>query len=171
MVNLCIGIFFARIFDVTLGTIRTLYMTKGKTWITAILAFFEVLIWFVVARKALTINNNSILIPIFYALGYATGTWLGSMMANIFIKGRVSIEIITYKNNKELHDMLRKDGCEISIIPIVRPYDEKKKEMIITEVNKKSLKKKVKLIMSYDQDSFIMINDTRVVNPRIIKGF
>ena len=60
LVFLCIKIFFARILDVSIGTVRTMIMVRGKMYITAILAFIEVFIWFLVAREALVTNINSV---------------------------------------------------------------------------------------------------------------
>ena len=76
MLYICIKIFLARIVDVSLGTIRTVLVVKGKNITPAIVAFFEVLIWFYAAREALNTNIDSIFIPIFYAGGYAAGTYL-----------------------------------------------------------------------------------------------
>ena len=51
MFIICLKIFLARIVDVSLGTIRTVLVVKGKNLTPAIVAFFEVLIWFVVLEK------------------------------------------------------------------------------------------------------------------------
>ena len=75
---ICVKIFFARILDVTISTFRQNIMLKGKIVISTILAFFEILIWFLVAREALVIAIDSIFIPISYSLGYATGTLIGA---------------------------------------------------------------------------------------------
>ena len=61
---LCLKIFFARILDVSLSTIRTVFVLKGKTPIVASLAFLEITIWFLVAREALNIENILINSPI-----------------------------------------------------------------------------------------------------------
>ena len=44
MLLLCLKIFFARIIDVTLGTIRTVLVVRGRRFTPAFIAFFEVLI-------------------------------------------------------------------------------------------------------------------------------
>ena len=58
----CFKIFFARILDVSLNTIRTTLVIKGKTFIVAIIAFLEITIWFLVARTALNIDLNIVII-------------------------------------------------------------------------------------------------------------
>ena len=84
MLLTCIKIFAVRIFDVTLGTIRTMYLVKGKTYIPSIIAFFEVIAWYFIAREALTYDGNSIIIGMCYAGGYATGTYLGIIINKRF---------------------------------------------------------------------------------------
>ena len=74
-------IFFARIIDVSLGTFRTILTVKGKICFPTIIAFFEVIIWFYVAKEALLVDTNNVLIPISYSLGYATGNLIGSLIS------------------------------------------------------------------------------------------
>lgn len=77
MIILCIKIFLARILDVTIGTIKTINIIKGHKLKSSIYSFFEIIIWFYAARTALTSKESSLLIAIFYALGYSTGTYIG----------------------------------------------------------------------------------------------
>ena len=83
---LLLKIFFARILDVSIGTIRTIMTVKGYTILPSIAAFFEVLIWYFVAKEALLVSYDSVLIPIAYSSGYATGTFMGSLISKYFIK-------------------------------------------------------------------------------------
>ena len=76
---LCIKVFLARIVDVSLGTFRTIITVKGKALYASIIGFFEVLIWFLVVKEALNTNETGILIGISYALGFAAGTYIGSV--------------------------------------------------------------------------------------------
>ena len=70
MLFTCLTIFLARIVDVSISTFRTLLMVRKKSFVIPILAFFEVFVWFIAARKALNTKIDSLLIPIFYSLGY-----------------------------------------------------------------------------------------------------
>ena len=75
---LCIKVFFIRIVDVSLGTIRTIITVKDKRFLASLIGFIEVLVWFVVAKEAINTDDNSILIAISYSLGFATGTYIGA---------------------------------------------------------------------------------------------
>lgn len=169
MLKLCIGIFFARLIDVSLGTVRTILSVKGKTILATVIAFFEVLIWFLVAREALNTDINSLWIPLSYSLGFATGTLLGIVISKHFISGLMCVQVITKKNNEALINAIRQNGYGLSIVSLNNDYDEIKKEMLIIELNKKSLKRLVSIIKKVEPSAFLMINETKVVQNGFIK--
>ena len=74
---LCIKIFFVRIVDVTLGTLRTIITVKDKIFLASVIGFFEVLVWFLIAKEALDTASSSVLVGILYALVLACGTYNG----------------------------------------------------------------------------------------------
>ena len=78
---LCLEIVFARICDVSLGTVRTIMTVRGKNLIATILAFLEITIWFIMVKDALTSEYNSYLIVLSYATGYAAGTYIGGYIS------------------------------------------------------------------------------------------
>ena len=93
----CVKIFFGRILDVSIGTVRTVISVKGEKFAASVLAFFEVFIWYYVARSALNTPLTSVLVPISYSLGYATGTYIGTTLSRKAIKGNTSVQVITSK--------------------------------------------------------------------------
>ena len=58
---LCIKVFFIRIIDVSMGTLRTIITVKGNRVVATIIAFFEALIWFLVVKEALLALSTPIL--------------------------------------------------------------------------------------------------------------
>ena len=126
---LCIKVFFGRIFDVSLGTIRTIMTVKGKKIYATTIGFFEVFIWFIIVREALNTNVSSLWIAFSYALGYATGTFIGSTIAEKFIKGTLSIQVITSSKNDKLVNELRNIGYAVSVIN-AKGKDNKEKVII-----------------------------------------
>ena len=169
MIALCLQIYFARILDVTLSTIRTFYTLKGKTIFSSILSFFEVLVWFLVARQALNVDLDSLWIPISYSLGYATGILIGSFISNNFIKGIENVTIITKKKNDILINTLRNNGFGISIIDLKNDFDNVKKQMLVIEVDKRYLKKLIKIVKSIDKDAFITVSETKQIDSGVLK--
>lgn len=166
---LCLKIFGARILDVSIGTVKTMLMVKGKTFIMVVLAFFEVFIWFLVAREALVTSVDSIFIPISYSLGYATGTLIGTYLSNTFIKGIVGVQVVVEKGNKALLGAIRKHGYGVSIMDLKDDYAGKGRDMLFFQINNRNLKKLLALIRKYDSKAFIVVNDTKAVQNGFIK--
>ena len=170
MLYTCIKIFLARIVDVSLGTIRTVLVVKGKNITPAIVAFFEVLVWFFAAREALNTDVDSWLIPIFYSLGYAMGTYIGTFISNSFLDGLIGVQVITKeeKENKMLKE-IRNNGFGVSVIDLKNPHNEQKKDLLIIQLNKSKLKVLTKIIRTNDPDAFVVINETKYVQNGLIK--
>ena len=170
MIFTCIKIFLARIVDVSLGTIRTVLVVKGKNFTPAIVAFFEVLIWFYAAREALNTDINYFLIPIFYAGGYATGTYIGTFLSNRFLDGLIGVQVITKEENEnKMLKEIRNNGFGVSVIDLKNPHNEQKKDLLIIQLNKSKLKVLTKIIRTNDPDAFVVINETKYVQNGLIK--
>ncbi len=168
MLFTCIKIFLARIVDVSLGTIRTVLVVKGNRFTSAIIAFFEVLIWFIVAREALNTDLDSWLIPVFYSAGYAAGTYIGGFISNNFVERLISVSIITKSRlGTKMIKEIRKSGFGVSVLELKNPEDEINKKMLIVQLNKSKLKKLTKIIRSIDPDAFVVINETKYVQNGI----
>lgn len=169
LLGVCLKIFLARIVDVSLGSIRTVLMVKGRSKSASIIAFLEVFIWFIIAKEALNTPYDSILIPIFYAGGYATGTFLGILISNKLVSGIIGLQVITKKNNKKLIENLRLNGYGISVVSLKNAYEGTNKEMLIMQINKKSLKYVTNLIKSFDNSAFIIASETKYVQNGLVK--
>lgn len=164
---LCIKVFIARILDVSLGTIRVMLISKGQSVSAFFIAFVEVFIWFLVARDVLT-NDVNIIVGVAYALGYATGTFVGITLTNKFSKGNFSVQVITSKQDIEMIDKLRSEGYAVSVSE-VRGKDEKPKYMLFIEINKKNLTHLKEMVKDLDKNAFIVVNETKFVQNGYIK--
>lgn len=158
LVFLCLKIFVARIFDVSLGTARMILVIKEKRLLATITAFFEVLIWFLIAREALTQATEHPIIVIAYAGGFAAGTLIGSILSTRFIEGKLNVQIISSNNNLLLFDKIKGSGFGASAIKM---HDDKL--MIITEVDKNKYSHLKKIIAEIDSAAFVYVNETKFV--------
>ncbi len=168
MLFVCLEIFLARILDVSISTFRTMIMVRKKSIFTPLLAFLEVFIWFMAARRALNTDIDSILIPISYSLGYATGTYIGGCLSRKFIKNINSIEITSKRNNTKLINALRREGYAVSVISLKNNYREKQ-DLLIVDVKSKNTQEAIKLVKELDPKAFIVVKDTKVVHNGYIR--
>lgn len=151
MILLYIKIFLARICDVGLGTIRTMYIIKGNKLKTCLIAFFELLIWFYAAELALTDEHNSIYIAISYALGYTTGTYLGMLINDHLNKDMLKIDVI-FKELKNM-DILKLKDYKIYF----------KENEVTIFIRKKQLNKLLRTIKNIDKEAFIYSSNIRIM--------
>lgn len=155
--------FFVRIIDVTLGTLRTIITIKDKIFFASVIGFVEVLVWFLIAKEALDTASDSVLIGIFYALGFACGTYIGGKLSKKFIKGNLSVQIITTKATNKWLDTLRENGFAVSVMDIRQKDNEPDKYMFFIEINQNDFDRLHKLIKKFDKNAFIVVNESKVV--------
>lgn len=160
---LCIKIFLVRIVDVSLGTIRTIVTVKDKKLTASLIGFVEVFVWFVIVKEALNTDSTSIFIAVAYALGFASGTYIGSYLSNKYIKGNFGVQVITSGQNNNLIKDLRKEGYAVTVID-VKGHDENNiKFMLFIEIDKNKFNHLENFIKEYDKKAFIVVNETKYV--------
>lgn len=165
---LCLKIFFVRIIDVSLGTIRTFFSVKGQNFVASIIGFIEITVWFLVVKEALNTDNNSLWIVFSYASGFSVGTYIGGILSNILIDGNLGIQIITSGSSNKLVSALRKEHYGVSVID-VRGQNEEIKHMLFIEISNKNLSHIKEIIKNIDPKAFIVVNETKYVQNGYIK--
>jgi len=108
-------IFCARIFDVSLGTIRISFVSKGLKYIASLIGFFEVIIWLLAIRVIMQ-NLNNVVCYIAYGAGFAMGTFIGLQIEKKLALGNAIIRIVTQKDATELINHLRAIGFGVTSI-------------------------------------------------------
>ena len=106
-----LSIFLLRLLDQTLGTLRILYVNKGKPLFGAILGFIESAIWIVAISQVIQDLNDPFLI-FGYALGFAAGTIMGSYIENTIAIGDIVVRIFVPKDSdsEKVAEELRTNG-------------------------------------------------------------
>lgn len=165
---LCIKIFFARILDVSLGTLRTVITVKGKSLYASLVGFIEIFVWFLIVKEALNTNETSIWIAVAYSLGFATGTFIGGILSQKLITGNLSVQIITNKAYPDMVNTLRNEGYGVTVMDVEGKNTEEEKYMLFIEINNKSLNHLQHLVKKIDNDAFIVVNETKYVQNGFI---
>ena len=169
MIILCIQIFLVRILDVSLGTIRTILTIKGKNTQASLVGFFEVLVWFIIVKEALNTDESSLWIAISYAGGFATGTYIGGIISDYFITGKLAVQVITSSQNDDIIKIIREHGYGVSVIDAKGNDKKDGKYMLFIEINKKRLNHLKNLIKTLDERAFVVVNETKLVENGYFK--
>lgn len=166
---LCLKIFFARIIDVTLATLRTVYSVKGKTLLAGIIGFIEATIWFIVVKEALNTDIQSPFIVMSYAGGFAAGSVLGTLVSKTFVNSLIKVEVITTKATPDNVEKIRLEGFGVSVIDILDNDDDVDKKMLIITLNSKHLEELKRILRHIDRNAFVVVNESKIVQNGFIK--
>ena len=99
-------IFLARVVDVSINTLRIMFVLNGKKTVAPILGFFEALIWLLAIGQIFQ-NINNPMSYVAYAGGYATGTYVGMVIEERLALGRVLVRVITPEPLPELVEYMK----------------------------------------------------------------
>jgi len=163
LVMLPLMIFFARIIDVSLGTLRIVMVSKGQKRIAPFLGFFEVLIWLIAIGRIMQ-NLDNWTCYIAYAGGYATGNYVGMLIEEKLAVGIVQLQIITVLNADKLINALKLAGYGITHHNAVGGASGNLVSVIYSVVMRNDINKVIAIIREYNPNAFYSIGDVRFVN-------
>jgi len=163
MLLLCFKIFVSRIIDVTLSSVRTMFIVKCNKIVASLIAFVEIFIWFYAAKEALVTDIDSIFIVISYALGYATGTFVGTFINERFVSGIYSVNVSLNKiNNKLINDL---EGICYDVINI----KTEGKNILNLTVDKKNYKNCIEYLYKIDKSAKVLVTESKLINFNKLK--
>jgi uncharacterized protein YebE (UPF0316 family) len=151
-------IFCGRICDVTLGTLRIIFVSKGERTKAPIVGFFEVFIWVVIISQIFS-HANSLIAYFAYAGGYAAGNYIGILVENKIAFGYQLFRIYTKSNGHELILLLNKNGFGSTFIKGEGAISEV--DIIETVVSRKYQQKVTRVIREFDAGAFFLVEDIR----------
>jgi uncharacterized protein YebE (UPF0316 family) len=115
-VILPLAIFLARIIDVSLGTMRIIFVAHGRRNLAPLFGFFEILVW-IVAMGQIVRNLTNPLCYIAYAAGFAAGNYVGLTLEDRLAIGMVAVRVILVQQADELATRLRQAGFGATHLP------------------------------------------------------
>ncbi|QCR25020.1 DUF2179 domain-containing protein [Pontibacter sp. SGAir0037] len=154
-------IFLARILDVTLGTLRIVFISKGEKVIAPLLGFLEVLIWLIAMTQVMQNLNNAISY-LAWAAGFATGNFLGLRIEQKLALGQVVVRIITAEPADTLIEMLISRGYRLTSVDAQGTRG--KVDLLFMIVRRKRLQEVIDIIRNYNPNAFYSVEDVRSVS-------
>ena len=108
-------IFFARVCDVTLSTMRILMIMRGKAVLSAFIGFFEVSIYVLALSRVIGDLDRPVLL-LAYASGFAAGNYIGSLVEERLALGYATAQIISLEAAELIATNLRGQGFGVTIL-------------------------------------------------------
>ncbi len=154
-------IFFARIVDVSLGTIRILFVARGIQALAALLGFFEVFIWLLVISSIMN-NLSSPFYYIFYAAGFAAGNYVGISIERHLYVGKVALRVITNSKADDLLIYFREKHLGITAVDAEGATGPVK--ILYSVVNRRDLRSIIEKVKEFNPKAFYSIEDVKTVS-------
>lgn len=151
-------VFFARIADVTLGTLRIIFTSRGKRNIAPVLGFVEVFIWIMVVGQIVK-NVNSFTAYFGYAAGFAAGTYIGMKIEERLAIGTLVLRIILANDGDEMAHNLREAGYGVTIVNGEGASGAVK--LLYTIIKRKDLRKVAGIIHAINPKAFFSVEEIR----------
>jgi len=162
VVFLCLLVFFARIVDTSLSTLSIVFIIKDKTLYAVLFAFFQVFVWFLVVREALSSVENAFLIALSYSAGYACGVMVGMYISEKYVTSNISVNIVV-KQKKEVVDALINNNFAVSVSRVKGKDLISNKYMIFVATTSKRLALLKKIVTEIDSRAFIVVSENKYV--------
>ena len=153
-------IFFARILDVSIGTVRIIVVSRGYRTLASLMGFLEVFIWIVAISQVLQYMTGFVAY-LFYSAGFATGTFVGMTIERRLTYGMALVRIIIGQNGDELINRLTAAGYRVTHLGA--HGSKGPVEIIFSIIRRRDQKKMLDLIRQYKADAFYTVEDIRAV--------
>lgn len=154
-------IFIARVCDVSLSTLRIMFVLNGKTTIAPILGFFEALIWLLAIGQIIQNIDNPVSY-IAYAAGFAAGTYVGMVFEEKLAVGRVLVRVITSSPMPELIDFMKENNYRFTNVGAEGRYG--KVNLLFTVIKREMLHEFVGKVKSFNDKAFYTIESVKRIS-------
>lgn len=162
-----IFIFLARIIDVSISTIRIIFLGKGFRKFAAILGFIESVVW-ITAISQIMQNLNNPVYYLFWGLGFAAGTYIGMVIESRLAMGQVVVRIITRHDAAELSEFLFSKRYSITSVDAKGTLADNVKIMFLV-IQRQQIPEVVSIIKQYNPHAIYTVEDLRLVSDTFSK--
>lgn len=157
-----IVIYFARITDVSIGTVRIILVIRGRKYLAALLGLMESIIWVLAVSQVIIHIKEGVIPLIAYGAGFATGTLVGIVIEQRIALGEQIIRAVNSDPSVHLTDFLRSEGhmvTQVSAEGAIGPV-----EMAFLVAPRRKVRKLTRTILENCPSAFITVEDVRTAS-------
>jgi uncharacterized protein YebE (UPF0316 family) len=159
-------IFFARILDQSIGTLRLIFISKGMKHIAPFLGFFEVIIWLLAIGQIMQHLDNW-LCYVAYGLGFAAGNFIGITLEEKLSIGTSIIRVILSNESPDLIAALKLQNFGLTIIDAEGAKGKVK--VIFSIIRRKEIPVFLDTLHKHHSSAFYTIEDVKAAKDGVFK--
>jgi len=157
-------IFLARIIDVSMDTIRMIFIARGFKKFAPLIGFFQVLVWIITITRIMA-NLDNWTCYIAYAAGFAAGNLTGMIIEERLALGIELIRVVTRRQADQLITALKNHNFPVTSVDATGAYGNVAVLFIV--VKRKQMKEVLDLIRIHNPRAFYTIEDIRFVSKTL----
>lgn len=159
-------IFVARIFDVSLDTLRVIMISKGYRRFAPFVGFFQVLIWIITITRIME-NLDNWVTYVAYAAGFGFGTFVGMWIESKIAMGHELLRVITRHPADDLIGALREKGYRVTAV--TGEGRDGDVGILFLALKRKVLKDAIAIVQEHNPHAFYTVEDMRYVKePEVL---
>ena len=165
-VVLPILIFISRILDVSLDTLKVVFVSQGYKKLAVLANFLGTLVWIVIVRQVITSMENPMWL-LAYAFGASAGTYIGLLISEKVAIGKVAIRANIRNRPDKLITKLRKSGFGVTVTEAHGKI--KSSKQLYSVIKGKDVEKYVGIIKKNNPKAFYTVENIKSVNEGIFR--
>ncbi|MDG5767170.1 DUF2179 domain-containing protein [Balneolales bacterium ANBcel1] len=154
-------IFLARVVDVTLGTLRIIFVSRSMKVLAPLVGFFESLIWLLAIGQIMqSLTNFGLYFA--YAAGFSFGNYIGIYLEEKIAMGLLCVRTITSEDATDLIQFLKER--DFGVTSVSASGISGSVRLILSIIKRKDLEKMIGVIKEKAPKAFVSVEDVRSVN-------
>ena len=164
-------IFFGKILEVSISTLRTVLINKGMRVVGCIIAAIEYILWLFITASVLTGYQEDPMKAIALTLAFALGNYIGSWMDEKLALGlcAVSVYLPSGAESLQLASFLREKGFGLTVLD-GQGIDGEQKYVLQLTLKRKRTNEAIAIINDFTPNAFITVGQVSSVKGGYIKG-
>jgi len=149
-------VFIAEVAVVTLGTMRTIFISRGRKRLAPFLGIFEVSIWLFAIGQVMS-NLSDIGCFIAFASGFAAGNYFGILLEKKLAIGNL---VVTVTSHRDVHTLIKSlKAAEYGVTVIDAQGATGPVHVVSTVIKRKELDNVLTIIKQFDGSAFYSVNE------------
>ncbi len=157
-------IFFGKILEVTVSTIRMVLINRGERVKGTMVAFFDSVLWLLITGTVLEGFQEDPMRMVVFALAFAVGNYMGSWFEDKLAFGLSSVQVIVPEGPQsvELADSLRKDNFAVTVVKGTGRNGNR--DILMLHLKRKRIAEAVTLVNTMLPGAVVVVNDSKIIS-------
>jgi uncharacterized protein YebE (UPF0316 family) len=152
-------IFGLRLFDVTLGTLRIVLLTRGEAWKAGLVGFFESLAWVTAVSQVIRNVDDPVRMAAF-AAGFGAGTFAGVLLERLLAMGTLIVRIVAPIGSPQAAEVLRERGYAVTVLNGEGLHGDVR--LALSVVPRRRLKEVLEIVYGANPAAFVTFEQVRL---------